>query len=211
MNKEIANILRDKIKDLPFVRTIAGLVQTVEYLQPDSDNNMHRVAMPMSYEVLVPGTMSDASCFDGRERELVPDSRKGSIIYFEELAAVSRGVLGRPGTIALQSTIRLVAWMDRERLVGDRYTNISTTCISQIMGRLVGRNPMNVGNIKRLSVTVANIPNQNAALFSKYTYDEKIRQYLMPPFECFGIDFVCKYVVSDRCLAGMDFQNGSKC
>ena len=206
MNKEIAEILRDRIKDLPFIDVCAGLVQTI-VVANDPNNEKRRFSFPMSYDVDTSAGQG-SSCYVGKERDLMPDSSKKSIFYFEDMGISPAKVFGRPG---FQSTIRLVGWINRSRLLGDKYINVSTFAMSAIVGRLARKNPINIGNMKMLSVTVGTIPRQDASLFSRYSYDESVTQFLMPPFECIGIDFICKYIVKDNCLINLNFEGGSVC
>lgn len=205
MNKEIALVIANKIKDLPFIDVLAGMVKSVTTEQP-SDASTKRVVFPVAYEIVKP----EATECTSKSRDLVPNSKKKSIIYFEDFGANPTSG-GRPGKPMFQSTIRLVAWFNRNRLVGDQYANISTFCQSAIIGLLTGKNPINTGNFQRLTFSANRLPPQDAGIFSRYTYDEATRQYLMPPYECFAIDFTCRFAVRDTCLSMLNFEGGKVC
>lgn len=203
MNKELASILKDRIAPFPFIDVLAGLVQTVEEVH-ETENGTVRKRFPLSSDT----NMTDA-CAGGLERALTPDSSKKSVIYFEDFGSqVTRE--GRNGAQSYISTIRLVAWLNRERLTGDAYTSISGYCIAAICRRLDLKFE-NTGIFQRLRVNPSRIPIQDASLFSRYTYDEAERQYLLPPFEVFAIDFSCSYHVKPGCITEIDFNNPSLC
>ena len=66
------------------------------------------------------------------------------------------------------------------------------------------QNPENVSFFTGLFVEVSRIPKQDAALFSKYTYDETLTQYLRPPFEFFGIELKCSYSINQKCIGEIE-------
>lgn len=204
MNRELCNILKDFIAPLPFIDVLAGLVQTIEDNQPVEDGPAVRNRFPMSYN----HNLTDA-CRLGEERQLIPDSSKKSIIYFEDNGSVV-GQAGRNGDVEVTGNVRLVAWLNRSRLTGDKYDLISGYCMSAICGRL-DLKFKNMGIFKRLTVRPVRFPPQDANLFSRYTYDETVRQFLMPPFEVFAIDFTANYMVNAGCISEVDFSNPDNC
>lgn len=204
MNKELATVLRNRIASLPFIDVLAGLVQTVETESFVDGTGAKKVSRyPVSYDIA--GT---EICL-GKEKDLQPDSSRRSIIYFEDFGSVPS--LSRGGFTSYVSQVRLVAWLNRDRLVGDKYAEITGTCINLIIGKLSPTNPINVGMFTRLTIKPVKIPEQSAALFSRYTYDEKVRQYLRPPFDVFGIDLVCSYQVNSSCMDLIDFSINKDC
>lgn len=203
MNKEIAHILKGKIKDLPFIDVIAGMAQTVTRDQPqDEGAAMIQQRFPVSSDTSLPN-----GCEGGPEFLLIPDSSRKSIIYFEDFGIQSTG--REHGLPTFNSSIRLIAWLNRAKLTGDHYAEISGRAMAMIINLLAGRNPENVDMFTRLSVSVARIPPQEPALFGRYTYDETLRQYLRPPFEFFGIDFTCRYAANISCLNQIQWNNES--
>lgn len=194
-------MLRDKLASLPFIDVLAGMAQTVT-TQDSNLSNPEAAAVvkrfPVSYDVL------GVDC-QGKEISLNPDSSRKSIIYFEDFGISSTGRLH--GQTGFSSNLRLICWLNRANLVGDTYTEISGRCMATIVDTLAGRSPENVGMFTRLTVDVARIPQQDAGLFGRYTYNEADRQYLRPPFEFFGIDLVCKFYVSAKCLDAINWNN----
>lgn len=201
MNKELATVLRNKLASLPFVDVLAGLAQTVTTQDSNLENPEAAAVVkrfPVSYDTL------GVDC-QGKEVGLMPDSSRKSIIYFEDFGIATTGRLH--GQTGYNSSLRLICWINRANLVGDSYKEISGRCMASIIDLLAGRNPENVGMFNRLTVDVVRIPQQDAGLFGRYTYNETDRQYLRPPFEFFGIDLTCKYYVPAKCLQGINWDN----
>lgn len=202
MNKELATLLKSKLSALPFIDMLAGLVQTVTTEERDA-NGVAKIQkrFPVAYD-----TNDTRNCTVGPERMLIPDSSRRSIIYFEDFGSSatneSRGQLR-----GMSSSIRLICWLNRAKLVGDNYTEISGRMMSMILDKLITRNPENNGMFTKLIVKVARIPPQDPALFGRYTYSEVDRQYLRPPFEFFGIDLACTYFVNSNCINEIEWKD----
>src|SRR5690606_10506542 len=169
MNKEISHILKERIAaggGVPFVEVIAGLAQRVEFKQPNGDGVPVLKRMPVSYD-----TTAAQGCKVTPETALVPNSKKKGLLYFEDMgsAFVDRA---SGGHIKYRSTLVLVCWMNRARLVGDHYKEITSYCVTQLLSKLKVRETSNEGNFARFHVTPGRILPQDASVFSRYTYEE---------------------------------------
>ncbi len=202
MNKELCSVLKNKLSALPFVDMLAGMAQTLT--QEDTTNSGEEggtTTITKRFPV-ADDTNQDATIF-GKEIRLSPESGRRSIIYFEDFGISAGDKLH--GLTQYNSSIRLIAWLNRERLTGNTYAPVSGAIMATIINALVSKNPENINIFTRLVVSVARIPPQDPALFGRYTYNEAERQYLRPPFEFFGIDFTAKYFVSPNCLTTLNF------
>lgn len=198
MNKELSKVLRDRIKDVVFADSIFGLVQAVEFYQNDENDKRVVKRMPVAIQDIEQDCVS-------RETTATPDSSKKGIIYFEDLGTISNG-RARNG-FAFTSTLMLVCWINRARVVADAYAEITAMAIVDILERLKAeQNPENVSFFTALKVKVGRIPKQDALLFAKYTYDEKETQYLRPPFEFFGIELKCDYEINRSCISEIEIK-----
>lgn len=201
MTKEIASVLKSRLSGLPFLDTLAGLAQPVIDVKMRDDDNFKIVKkMPVSYDVAGP-----KNTFLGMERQLVPDQSRKSILYFEDFGTVP-DTSGRAGARSLSfiSTLRVVCWINKTKLVNYKYNELTAVCMAEIINRLVIGTAINMNGIARLMVSVGRIPIQDAAIFSRYNYDEAELQYLRPPFEYFAIDLNCKYQVVRGCLPNIN-------
>lgn len=204
MNKEVAHILKERLAadgGLPFVEVLAGLAQRVEFKQPNGDGNPVTKRMPVSYDTNVA-----QGCKVTPETALVPNSKKRGILYFEDMGAsfVDR-VSG--GAMKYRSTLVMVCWMNRARLVGDHYTEITSYCVTSALGKLKVREIANEGNFSRFLVTPGRVLPQDASVFSRYTYDETITQYLRPPFEFFGMELTVDYTIHPACVEQLEWKD----
>lgn len=203
MNKEVAHILKTRLAangGLPFVEIIAGLAQRVEFHQPNGDGAPAIKRMPVSYDTTVA-----QGCKVTPETALVPNSGKKGLLYFEDMGAtfVDRA---SGGHMKYRSTLILVCWMNRARLVGDSYKEITSYCVSALLGKLKVKETGTEGNFSRFTVMPGRIMPQDAAVFSRYTYDEKVTQYLRPPFEFFGMELTVDYSIHPACLSQIEFK-----
>lgn len=197
MNKELAQQLNIRLGDLPFADKQAGLVQTVEFESERMGGGGETVGK--KYERFPVSVDIDYSqCATVRkERDLVPDGHLSGISYFEDF-----GITPLPKTrngFQYQSRLRFVCWMNRKKLTGNDYSNIVTQTMGYVIEQLT-KAPFNAGLFTRISINVMAIPPANKALFSSYTYDEAVTQYLMPPYEYFAIDFGVKFTVPYQCM-----------
>lgn len=202
MNKEIAHILKERLisSNYKFADVIAGMVQTVQYDTNDGDGRKVIQKMPYSTDVVLA-----PDCHIGLERALVPDSSKRGIAYFEDLGInfVERKSNGHQ---FFKSRLMLIVWMNKSRLVGDKYVDISTFAITQAIQSMKIDTIENVGNFSRFQVKANRIPLQDNNIFSRYSYDERINQYLMPPFDFFGLELEINFSVHPNCVKKIEFE-----
>lgn len=204
MNKEIAGVLKNRLSadgGLQFVDVLAGLAQKVEYKSENSDGNPVTKRMPVSYDTNVSG-----SCQVSPETAVVPDSRKKGVLYFEDLGC---NFIDRQsgGAMRYRSTFVLVCWMNKARIVGEKYTEITSYCISELLKKLGTKKITNEGGFSRFRVTPGRILPQDAAVFSRYTYDETVMQYLRPPFEFFGMELTVDFCIQEGCVTQLIFKD----
>lgn len=191
MNHELSTVLKTKLAGLPFLDLVCGMVQTLVYDDPVQDGQTVQKKVPVCYD------HNDVAC-NGKEIRPIPNSSKKSIIYFEDFGVSVQGK--DRGLTKYQSSLRLICWMNRAKLTGNNYTPISGRAMAAIIQQIANQNPFSSGLFQRILVRVARIPQQDAGLFGRYTYNEPDRQYLRPPFEFFGIDFQVDFNANSNCL-----------
>lgn len=208
MNKEIANVLKRYIETLPFVDLIGGLVQMVRIKTSGMDDNTIEKRIPVSYDTVKAQSPDPLTSCLGMEREFIPNSSRASIIYFEDYGTTPKRTHPE---LEAESKLRIVVWLNKEKLVGDRYKEITGAAIAMILKRLPTGNPINDGMFTRLRVVSTYLPIQDAGLFAKYTYDEVESQYLRPPFEYFAIDVVVNYSLRPGCIDEINWNDPKTC
>lgn len=197
MNKDLCYVLKNKLIGLPFVEILGGMVQTVttiKALTDEPEGPTKTLKFPVTYDVIANGK----ECI-GAEYAMIPNSNRKSLIYFEDFGV---NFINRQHELSFfSSNVRLICWMNRALLVGDWYEEISGRAMAVIIDRLTGKNPESIHIFSRLTIEIAKIPPQDTAIFGRYSYDENVRQHLMPPFEFFALDLTCRYAVSGaRCI-----------
>jgi len=195
MIKEVCKILRDRLQfrgDLPFLEVYAGLVQTVTYKTEDENGVSLTKKMPVSYD-----TNLSAGCGVSPEKALTPDSSVKGIIYFEENGGAQpvRAISG--GGQMYKLSLTCVVWLNRERITGDAYSEISAKAFHEVLKKLKATEIS--APFINLNVTEGRF-RQNESIFSKYSYDETILQFLRPPFEYFAIDLIVTFIMRGDCL-----------
>jgi hypothetical protein len=182
MNKEIANILKSFIEPLPFVDTLAGLVQTIEFASLEDKEKGKIIRFPASVDSNTTPTGKAWQYAD-----LVPNSSKKSVIYFEDRGLKTTGK-NRFG-IGFESELRLVCWMNSD----DPLPLVSI--INALSDGVFNEAP-----ITGIKITLGNILGLEDKIFGKYSYEESVNQFLMFPFSAFAIDLKINFNVSTSCL-----------
>lgn len=170
---------------LPFIDVYSGLVQTVTTKIPNADGVMIPKRMPVSYNVI-----GDESCLKSPERALIPDSSKKGIIYFEDNGGISpvRDLSG--GRKVYRTTLIMVVWLNRRKITGDDYSNVSQSAYHEIVKKL---RTDKTGENKIINMSFSRF-RQEPNIFARYTYDETETQYLRPPFEYFAVDLTVNFI-----------------
>lgn len=198
MNKEVSNILRQRIIDnggLVFVDKLFGMVQTGEKSEVNDNGGTVRKRFPIAIEHVVEGV-----CIS-QEQLAIPDSSRKGILYFEDGGTNPDGRVRSGGQYQFTSSVRLVVWINRKKVTSETYIEISALAIADLIEKLgVDTNPKSEGVFSNVSVSVSGIPRQDAGIFSRYTYDETVTQFLRPPFEFFALDLAVKYSINPKCI-----------
>lgn len=194
MVTDIADIIKECIEDLPFVDVIAGMVKTLE-VSTEGDNGRTIIKrLPVALNA------THDECDQSTYQTLVPDFSKKSIIYFEDRGS---SFLERRSDIQFfESRLRLVCWLNVNKL------GYNTLISPQIIKEILKVIPLNIFNhppsYQRISIRVENEETKDSNIFSRYTYDEKVSQYLMFPADYFALNLKVNYAVNLFC--GNDFQ-----
>lgn len=196
MNALLANILRDKIiESQDWMDVSAGLVKDFERViaTPARDGKVFKVRK--KYPVSCDYTSED--CEKGKYKNLIPATTKRCITYFEDLGAQPTGRQG--DVFKFTSGLRLVCWFNMNRFAVGGACSFSNRLIVEILSKLP-LSPFNDSGLTKIQIGQARIVPKTAAIFSRYTYDEPIMQYLLYPYDYFAIDFKIDYEVDHGCF-----------
>ena len=186
MNNKIANIVVDYIKDLDWIDKIAGLTQIAKVTQGGVEKRF-----PISCDL----TFDDA-CTQGCYDELMPNSQYSSVVFFED--GSFNFIRQEGGKLIYESRLRLVAWLNYKKLTEGGCGSSGDYIISII--KALPAFPQNVGDMLRLSITVTSQAQRSSGVFSKYTFDELHTQYLMVPYDFFGLDIKTEFYLIPECV-----------
>ncbi len=194
MNKELAKIFLGTLYGATYLDRTAGVVQVViRKVMVDQENGI-------SIERRVP--YSDSATFEeaGKmSQAMVPDSKYKSCLYFEDQGIAVGDTFGGRGPV-YTSRLRVVCWLNMERIVGAYDTAVTTQIMADVIKRIRALNNSNKGVFISIRPKVVAVPIQDAAIFSPYNYDETVSQYLMPPFDFFALDIETTFTIGDPCI-----------
>ena len=199
MTKELCHVLRNKLVALSFADLVAGLVQPVIDTRYSEENTPVSKRMPVTYDWIAKYG-EDLTNIVGSEMQLCPNENRKSVMYFEDLGTTQDTSVRVPANMmAYSSRVRLVVWLNKLQIGKQTTSEVTGTCIAEILRKLSVGAVINEGNITRCFCTLSQMAIQDAAIFSRYNYDEAETQYLRPPFEYFALDFTCRYVYRIGC------------
>ncbi len=199
MNTEIANIVKAKITSLPFVDQICGLVRVATKTDQDDTNKQYVKSFPVSCET------SHTDCTSGKYTDLTPNSKYKSVIYFEDNGITN---LNRVDfDLNFESKLTLVCWLNQKKL-GKTGCSVSALAIQSILKALQIDKFFNSNPYVKMQISADGEIIKNKDIFSKYSYDEKVSQYLLYPFDYFALPLSIKYSIREACLT--DWTNGAE-
>lgn len=205
MTNDFANLLDSYIAELPFADKHAGLVRTVTTREQANDTKTKISSFPVA---------CSASAVDcaapGKLKELCPDSSKKSVIYCEENGGTT--FLGfEHNNLKFRCNIRVVGWLNLNKL-GITSCSWSAIAILNIIAALPAV-PFNyIGKpYTRCKVVSISEAEKSAAIFSRYTYDEPVTQYLLYPYDYFALNISFEFTVPRSCISQLVLDNPINC
>lgn len=194
MITEIGNILKSRIISQPYVDRIAGIVMTMIEEQVTDENTFIK-KFPVSCDI----SGEDCSESNSRYKDLIPNSNKKSVIYFEDLTGIT--FLSRErDNLLFQCSPRMIGWLNLTKL-GRTECSISSLIVPDIIDKLITISPFNTATFNRVSIKVNKQVPKTAQIFNKYTFLEKETQYLMYPYDYFALDLTVNFAVNKNCIA----------
>jgi hypothetical protein len=177
MNSKIAEILKDQVSGLSWIDKIAGLVRPVTY----TDKAGTKKTMPVYYRD------NPTLCDPGDYTDLVPDSSKMSILYFEDggMDVANAGCM----FIDITSSLKLVCWCNL-KLINPAYSSALALKLEVI--RTIPINIANTDWVTKINVSFEG--EDSGDPFKSYTYDAQ-KQYMMWPFDYFALNYKVRFSI----------------
>lgn len=196
MNAAIASILKDYLITLVWKDKVAGLVKPLVRMDPLKQGNFTtsvRKTFPISCDISYTDCQSNANLY----KDLQPDSNLRSIMYFEDRGV--RWIKSEGGNDFYRSSLTLVGWVNMNKF---KFTGcyISPLLVQSIRG-VIPKTPVNsqVNGMTRILSNITGELPKDAGIFSKYTYNEGIIQYLMYPFDYFALTIETDFAMNIAC------------
>lgn len=189
MNVDIANIIKSYILGQAFVDKIGGLVRPLSFQQGDGEK---------AYTKIIPidcgATYED--CIKGKYTDLIPNSKYKSVIYFEDGGISFTD--SQPRDFSFESRLKLVCWLNQSKL-GKSSCSISALAILNLL-KIIPDGYFNSSPYTRIKIQAVGQDQKSPSIFSKYTYDEKVLQYLLYPFDYFALNLKVNFTVPRSCI-----------
>jgi hypothetical protein len=203
MNEKIANILKGKLEGLDFIDKIAGLARPIMINVPGTNNDKVQKIFPIACDV----THND--CISGKYQDLIPNSKYSTIIYFEDAGSTIQKAANNWATF--NSRLNLICWMNLKKLGECSVCTTSTAVLLSILAALpeFPINDANYSPIRDVKIEGVSEAIKSNAIFNKYSYDEKVTQYLLYPFDFFMLNISVSYRVNLHCVD--EYRKGAIC
>lgn len=194
MNRKIANILKERIEGLSFVDRIAGLVQPVRVDVKSGDGRSEKV-FPISCD------LEYSECIKGKYEDLAPNSRYKSVVYFEDNGV--RFVRRERHLLYYESSLRLVGWLNLAKLYDKEckpdVCDLSACAITEVI-QAIDSSPYHDDPFMHLYSIITSQEIRDANIFGRYTYNEKVTQYLMSPYDFFALNIQTAFAIPVGCV-----------
>lgn len=191
MNHKIASILKGYLVNLTWKDKLAGLVQTAN-IRMKSGEDISPKSFPVSCDI------DAVTCINGAYQDLAPDSKKKSVLYFEDKGVSFVERIGN--RMKFTSSLRLVGWLNLREIQGESCDNSVTGCgtVGDYVIEVIKALPTTpFSTTDFVSIYISNISEaeQSVDIFSKYTYNENAVQYTMFPYQYFALDLTIDFVI----------------
>jgi hypothetical protein len=201
MNEKIANVLKTQIEGLDFVDKIAGLTRPLLLNIMDVDNK----SVPKIYPISCDITSDD--CIKGRYQDLIPSSKYASIIYFEDAGGVSMQYVDKRW-VTFSARLNLVCWLNLKK-IGEVSTCSSSAQVLLSILAMLPEFPISDGIYQAINIRSISEAVKSNAIFSRYSYDEKLTQYLLYPYDFFMLNLAVDFRINLNCVT--QFERGGTC
>jgi len=188
INTIVKNII-PYLEALNFSEVVGGIATTISQNKPIKDNKIIVKKFPAYYNE------NKTTCNASDYIDLVPNSNKRSIIYFENNGIKISPINGN--IIECVADVRLVCWANLKK-INDTFINADILKLLVIQAM-----PSSLSNVLPYSfirVQLTGEETKNVSIFSKYTYNEEEKQYLIYPFDYFALNYEISFYVGKNCI-----------
>lgn len=199
MNVRIAEKYRALIADLNFADLTAGLTKIMRVEVP-----LEAGTIIKTFPVVCNTTIDQ--CNKGDYIDLLPDSERKTIFFFEDLGV--QFVEKQQREFIFHSRLRLIGWINLAYFKNSG-CSISGTLAANII-KAIELPPDNIsGNpaMTKMRIVGINEIQKTVEIFLKYTaMNEEKDQYLLYPFDFFALDITTQFSVPLNCINEPEMQ-----
>ena len=191
MIRQIVDVIVPTLASLNFADVVAGVVVTISKQSKSKDDGIVVEKFPAYYR-----EPEDVCANYSTYIDLIPNSKKKSIIYFEEISNFAYEDEDAY-YVKMSSTVRLICWANL-KLINQAYSD--AYLLKQAIIKTIPETLPNIANrfsFIRLHFDAEEV--RDVGLFSNYTYIEEQKQYLLYPYDYFGLNYTFDYWVAKRC------------
>ena len=198
MIRKIVSEILPYLEALNFSETVAGCVTTLSVNRPTKDNKV----IVKKYPVYI--NENKDVCDNSDYIALVPNSDKKSIIYFEENGIRAETI--NNNMIEVTASVKLIFWCNLPRI------NSTLKFAELLKLNIIKVIPDSIPNLFpysfiRIAYTGEDV--KSVSVFSKYTYNEEEKQYLIYPFDYFALNYDIKFYMGKNCVEDIVINPGT--
>jgi hypothetical protein len=185
---EIVNAILPSLASLSFGDLIVGLVKPIRFR-----NEAGEKVFPVIYNEGL-----DA-CISGSYIDLLPNSSKKCIIYFEDYG--TDFVREERGQQYYRSIIRLVCWWNYKLTSSDLFED--TLYVGNVL-KLMPYTVTGLDYISRVRINlIRQFPKDTDTVFGRYTYNEGEVQFVTYPYDFFALEYEVTFAFDTSCVGAV--------
>ena len=166
----VDDIITD-IKTLTFADRVGGIVYPLQRKHVDKEGRTVVKTIPIYAN-------TDNECNNSDYVDFVPNESYMSCIYFEATPERSVTEHTHGGQVATQCTLTVVGWFNMKKI--NQCKKSAESLFRNIIYKIL--QTTSVGDTD-VTIELSTIDFRNPATFSRYTYDEAEKQYLIYPYD----------------------------
>lgn len=197
MNGALSDAIGAHFSSLPWVELYGGMSRTVAAAVPTDDNKVYFKKYPVSCNTTLD------MCKKGRYKDLVPNSRKRSILYWVDYGNT---MVKREGeNFTFQARLKLIGWVNLEKFKNVTGCTLTHKLVASII-QAIPTNFENFGIFQSTKIRYKGEDPKNAQIFAGYTYSEEVNQYLLYPYDYFAMNFEIEFTINQACDTGVEIE-----
>lgn len=189
MIRKIVEQLMPYLQGLNFADTVAGCVTTLSVNRPIKDNKVINKKFPVYLNE------NKTICDNSDYIDLVPNSDKKSIMYFEENGITSQQI--NDNLVEVTANVKLIGWFNLKAINGNL---LDCELLKLNILKVIPGDIPNVSPYSFIRINFTGDDPKTVNIFSKYTYNEEEKQYLIYPYDYCALNFEILFYLGKMCV-----------